>query len=327
MRSVHLQVIYEKYFQRKYAGLEELSKEQRDFLAIIEMISSRTFTPERGPAATVRAGLQGTCYSIATSSTLDNAILGAIVVNCTLMASTFHNEPQWWADTQFWMNQVFTLVFTFECAVKLIGLGWDQYWLDAWNRFDLIVVCGSWLDVFVTLLEVQFVNAALFRIIRVARVIGRLGRLFRGLKILSGIDTIVNTFISSLPALSYITLFIALEVFIFAVIAMNLFGRIKFNGCLDEHRNFQTVPTAMLTLFGMATKDAAVCMVHACMLETDCDQSLGECGDPLSARIFYVLFDFTIMVRRPTCADPQMFSNVMFPGRCVLMYLRLRSPQ
>ena len=41
-------VIYEKYFARKYEGLEELSKEQREFLSVVEMISSRQFTPERG---------------------------------------------------------------------------------------------------------------------------------------------------------------------------------------------------------------------------------------------------------------------------------------
>lgn len=302
-------MIYDKYFQRKYAGLEELSKEQRDFLAIMEMISSRTFAPEKGQVAdseTAGSGFRATCYAIATSSKLDNSILAAIIANCVLMASTFYNEPQWWVDTQFWLNQAFTLMFTFECAVKLAGFGWEQYWVDPWNKFDLIVVLGSWLDVIVTLLEIQFVSAALFRIIRIARVIGRLGRLFRGLKILSGIDAIVNTFIGSLPALSYITLFIALEIFIFAVIAMNMFGRVKFNGCLDENRNFRGVPSGMLTLFGMATKDDAVCMVHACMLETDCDASLGECGSAIGARIFYILFDFTIMVSHHVFPRPAL---------------------
>lgn len=294
-----LQVIYDKYFQRKYDGMEELSHEQRNFLAIMEVISSRTFVPERAQSADPndqKAGIRAICYSIATSAKLDHTILGAIVLNCVLMAATFHGEPQWWVDAQFWLNQVFTLMFTFECVVKLAGFGWQQYWADSWNKFDLIVVLGSWLDVMVTLLEVQFVSAALFRIVRIARVIGRLGRLFKGLKTLAGIDTIVNTFIGSLPALSYIALFIGLELFIFAVIAMNLFGRVKFNGCLDEYRNFQGVPTAMLTLFGMATKDDSVCLVHACMLETDCDAELGDCGTALGSRIFYVLFDLTIMV-------------------------------
>lgn len=279
--------------------MEELSQEQREFLAIMQMISSRTFVPEQMQLAdskTSGSGLRATCYSIATSSKLDHTILAAIVLNCVLMAATFYDEPQWWVAAQFWLNQVFTLMFTFECVVKLAGFGWEQYWADPWNKFDLIVVLGSWLDVMVTLLEVQFVSAALFRIIRIARVIGRLGRLFKGLKTLAGIDTIVNTFIQALPALSYITLFIALEIFIFAVIAMNLFGRVKFNGCLNAYRNFQNIPRGMLTLFGMATKDDAVCIVHACMLETDCDAELGECGSALGARIFYLLFDFTIMV-------------------------------
>ena len=84
-----LQVIYDKYFQRKYAGLEELSKEQRDFLAVIEMISSRSFVPEKGQVADTENALSGfkaRCYAIATSSKLENTVLAAIIANCVLMS-------------------------------------------------------------------------------------------------------------------------------------------------------------------------------------------------------------------------------------------------
>jgi Ca2+-binding EF-hand superfamily protein len=225
-------VIYEKYFARKYEGLEELSKEQRQFLGVLEMISSRAFAPERGPLM----GTESQAHAIASSEQLDHGILCAIVLNCIMMALTYHGEPQWWEDTQFWSNQVFTLIFTGEMAVKIVGFTFSQYWIDKWNRFDCFVVLGSWLDLLVTLFDIQFINASLFRIIRIARVIGRIGRLFKGLKLLSGIDAIVNTFISALPALSYIALFIALEIFVFAVIAMNTFGLVQHNGCLNEFR-------------------------------------------------------------------------------------------
>jgi len=35
---------------------------------------------------------------------------------------------------------------------------------------DFFVVMGSWLDLIVTLFEIQFINASLFRVIRIARV-------------------------------------------------------------------------------------------------------------------------------------------------------------
>ena len=300
-------VIYEKYFARKYAGLEDLSKEQRDFLNVLDMISSRIFQPQKGPLK----GSGGQAYVIATSDALDHGILVAIVLNCILMGATWHGEPQWWEETQFYVNQLFTLIFTGEMCVKIAGFGFEQYWIDAWNKFDFVVVMGSWLDLIVTLLDIKFINASLFRIIRIARVIGRIGRLFKGLKMLSGIDAITNTFISSLPALSYITLFIGLEIFVFAVIAMNVFGTVQYNGCMDQFRNFRTVPTAMMTLFGMATKDAAVCIIHACMLEEgspegDCTAAAGDCGSVWKSKIFFMVYDFTIMV-----TTIEMFVNVI----------------
>ena len=148
---------------------------------------------------------------------------------------------------QLMLNMMFTVMFTAEMIVKLVACGFNQYWLDPWNRFDALVVHGSWLDVVVTFFAVDFVSASLFRIVRLARVVGRVGRLFKGLRILTGIDAIMKTFLSSLPALSYITLFIVLEIFCFAVIAMNTFGAVRFNGCLDHNRNFRSVDRTILS--------------------------------------------------------------------------------
>ena len=70
----------------------------------------------------------------------------------------------------------------------------------------------------------------------------------------------------------------------------------------------------MLTLFGMATKDDAVCMVHACMLETDCDEDLGECGDAVGARIFYIGQEARGLVKARRRADGVMEYKVRWHG-------------
>ena len=80
-------------------------------------------------------GKESAAFKIASSDGLENGILVAIVLNCILMALTYHGEPQWWEDTQFWANQLFTVIFTGEMAVKIVGFTWKQYWVDRWNRF------------------------------------------------------------------------------------------------------------------------------------------------------------------------------------------------
>lgn len=67
-----------------------------------------------------------------------------------------------------------------------------------------------------------------------------------------------------------------------------------------------------MTLFGMATKDSAVCIIHACMLEEGdpegtCTAADGNCGDTLTSKIFFAIYDFTLMV---TCVP------FMLPRRC-----------
>eukprot|EP01048_Picozoa_sp_COSAG05_P012314 COSAG05_NODE_1222_length_5472_cov_7.765033_1_plen_302_part_10 len=193
-------VIYEQYHKRKYDGIEELSKSQREWLQIQTAISSRQYVPEQAIVRGTSQGLRNTLFDIVTHRYFDRFIILCIVANCALMGVTTYGESATSVLVQDIFNSLFTLVFTLEAVFKIIAFSWGQYWLSSWNRFDFFVVCGSWLDVLVTMLDIQGFSTSLFRIIRIARVIGRVGRLFKSLKMLSGIDAIVQTFIASLPA-------------------------------------------------------------------------------------------------------------------------------
>jgi hypothetical protein len=41
--------------------------------------------------------------------------------------------------------------------------------------------------------------------------------------------------------------------FVFAIMAMNLFGQVRYGKYLTRHANFSTFPVALLTLFRMTT--------------------------------------------------------------------------
>ena len=40
-------------------------------------------------------------------------------------------------------NKLFIAIFTFECLLKLYGLGFYQYFKDRWNDFDCTIVVLS----------------------------------------------------------------------------------------------------------------------------------------------------------------------------------------
>lgn len=86
----------------------------------------------------------------------------------------------------------------------------------------------------------------------------RLFRVMRLVKLLSrgeGIRTLLWTFIKSFQALPYVALLIVMLFFIYAVIGMQVFGKIKLDPETHIHRNnnFQTFPQAVLVLFRSAT--------------------------------------------------------------------------
>ncbi len=41
------------------------------------------------------------------------------------------------------LNYIFSFIFILETVLKLIGLGFKEYFKDKWNRFDFIIVMVS----------------------------------------------------------------------------------------------------------------------------------------------------------------------------------------
>uniref|UniRef100_A0A8B9R7W5 Calcium channel, voltage-dependent, L type, alpha 1D subunit, a n=1 Tax=Astyanax mexicanus TaxID=7994 RepID=A0A8B9R7W5_ASTMX len=104
----------------------------------------------------------------------------------------------------------------------------------------------------------------------------RLFRVMRLVKLLSrgeGIRTLLWTFIKSFQALPYVALLIAMLFFIYAVIGMQIFGKVAMvDGTqINRNNNFQTFPQAVLLLFRCATGEAWQEIMLACMAGKLCD--------------------------------------------------------
>uniref|UniRef100_A0A4W4FAQ9 Voltage-dependent L-type calcium channel subunit alpha n=1 Tax=Electrophorus electricus TaxID=8005 RepID=A0A4W4FAQ9_ELEEL len=124
--------------------------------------------------------------------------------------------------------------------------------------------------------------------------------LMRLVKLLSrgeGIRTLLWTFIKSFQALPYVALLIVMLFFIYAVIGMQVFGKIALrdNSQINRNNNFQTFPQAVLLLFRCATGEAWQEIMLACSPHHPCEKGSDEspttedCGSYF-AIIYFVSF-------------------------------------
>ena len=173
-------------------------------------------------------------FNLVQSQAFDYFILGAILVNSCFLALTWTDEPASWTAFLEYLNLAFVILFAAEMVLKLIALG-PQYTRSNWNRFDGTLVILS----LVGLVAAGSLGpiATLLRIFRVARVI-RLLRHYRGLM------TLINTLVTSLPALGNVMLLFMLLLFIASCLGMNLFSSIK--------------PAGKAFMFGDPVEDALV---------------------------------------------------------------------
>ncbi|XP_048067145.1 voltage-dependent L-type calcium channel subunit alpha-1D isoform X9 [Megalobrama amblycephala] len=138
----------------------------------------------------------------------------------------------------------------------------------------------------------------------------RLFRVMRLVKLLSrgeGIRTLLWTFIKSFQALPYVALLIAMLFFIYAVIGMQVFGKVAMvdGTSINRNNNFQTFPQAVLLLFRCATGEAWQQIMLACLPGKQCDSESdynpGEektCGSSFAILYFisfYMLCAFLII--------------------------------
>uniref|UniRef100_A0A8B9W001 Voltage-dependent L-type calcium channel subunit alpha n=1 Tax=Anas zonorhyncha TaxID=75864 RepID=A0A8B9W001_9AVES len=192
-----------------------------------------------------------------------------ILLNTICLAMQHYGQSCMFKEAMNILNMLFTGLFTVEMVLKLIAFKPKGYFSDPWNVFDFLIVIGSIIDVILSETNVKEnsrISITFFRLFRVMRLVKLLSR---G----EGIRTLLWTFIKSFQALPYVALLIVMLFFIYAVIGMQVFGKIALNDTTEINRNnnFQTFPQAVLLLFRCATGEAWQEIMLACLPDKKCD--------------------------------------------------------
>lgn len=91
---------------------------------------------ERGPARALRAFF----FGLVTCPYFDRAFAAAIAANLVILATQHEGEARAYSHLSFYSGWVFAGVFSLEVGMKLLGLGYRQFFRHRWNVFDLVVL-------------------------------------------------------------------------------------------------------------------------------------------------------------------------------------------
>lgn len=237
--------------------------------------------------------LQFHIWRVVTSQAFEYLIFAFIVCNTVVLMMQYYQEPKLYTRVLDGFNIGFTAVFLLECILKLIAFKPKNYFMDRWNLFDFIIVVGSIIDI--TMNEVSSEQMFAFGFFRLFRALRLVKLLNQG----SGIKTLLWTFIKSFQALPYVALLIVMMFFIYAVIGMQMFGRIAIDSdtAINRNNNFQTFPQSLMVLFRSATGENWQQIMLACTHRDDvkCDAKAdpqdpsGLCGSDF-AYFYFVSF-------------------------------------
>ncbi|XP_023378085.1 LOW QUALITY PROTEIN: voltage-dependent L-type calcium channel subunit alpha-1D [Pteropus vampyrus] len=214
-------------------------------------------------------------WYVVNSSPFEYMMFVLIMLNTLCLAMQHYEQSKMFNDAMDILNMVFTGVFTVEMVLKVIAFKPKGYFSDAWNTFDSLIVIGSIIDVALSEAdptesenvpvptatpgnseESNRISITFFRLFRVMRLVKLLSR---G----EGIRTLLWTFIKSFQALPYVALLIAMLFFIYAVIGMQMFGKVAMrdNNQINRNNNFQTFPQAVLLLFSFTIINLFVAVI------------------------------------------------------------------
>lgn len=226
-------------------------------------------------------------FSIVTDKRFEFAIFGCVVLNIIVLACDHYQPPQAMADALSILNDVFSAIFIAEVVAKIIAMEL-RYFLDSFSRLDFILVLISIANF--SLRGRDIVNMNVLQVLRVFRIL----RIFRIVKKAKQIRILMEALWYSLPSLANVAGLMLVLMFLYCVMAVQLFDNIDSGEMLDDkYENFFNVWNAFGLFFRFLTVEDWNTIMHDCMVLPpfcdDEDDDMPDCGNAW-APLFFVSF-------------------------------------
>ncbi len=201
----------------------------------------------------------------------ENAIMLLIFISaCLIGLETIPGLSSEMSHILHTVDNIIISIFVAEVFIKMYAnkpTPFD-YFKDAWNLFDFIIVALSilpWLFEASSVVEAVIV----FRLVRLTRVL----RVLRFFSFVKPLQRLVNTLFQSLPSMSYVALIILILFYVYGIMGVFMFK-------VSDPEHYGDLSSAVLTLFQTITGEG-----WPDLLATQIEN-----GNTLIASIFYISF-------------------------------------
>ena len=167
------------------------------------------------------------------SDLFQRVVIGLILLNAvTLGLETSDSIMEGWGGLLTALDRLLLVLFTIEIALRIYAFR-GRFFRDPWGLFDFAIVAISWAP-----------DSGPLAVLRALRVL----RVLRLVSIVPSLRNVVEAMLGALPGMGSIVLLMALIFYVFAVMAVKLFG-----GVMEEE--FGDLGAALLTLFQLMAMD------------------------------------------------------------------------
>lgn len=159
-------------------------------------------------------------------------------------------------------NLIFTIIFTVDMGLKLIGMGVVDYIRDTMNIFDGVIVILSLVELAITTGKKKSAISA-FRSVRIFRTfrVLRVTKLIRSLRYM---QIIIEVIVKSISSFFYIFMLLILFNYIYALLGMQAFGG-KFTFDDAPRMNFDDFERSFMAVYQVMTMENWTDLLFACI--------------------------------------------------------------
>ena len=189
------------------------------------------------------------CWDICNLPLFNTVIMLAIFSNSILLATDRYPEP---TNTEYIIqtsNLIFTVLYTAECVIKLIGLPRKEWKTDIFNAFDFLIVIALYLEL---AFQSQTAIIGAVRSLRLLKLI----KLVRSSNVT--LEVLIDSIVQTIAQCANFIIILFLFIYVFSLLGMELFAtKFKFdiNGKLDlvhgyiPRQNYNDIFSGLITTF------------------------------------------------------------------------------
>jgi hypothetical protein len=298
LATVFVLTLFISVFMRTYTeqtGVAFLTAEQRSWMELRKLL--RQVAPSKRPSTQETSKWKKWCYrkAVEKHGVWTRTVTIILALHLILLMLEYYPEPYWWVRTRDFIFLFFTIFYSANIVIRLVGLSWSRFRRSSWDIYSLVSVSGTIITT--VLLLSNYNSVTYYQLHKLFLVSIALMLIPRN----NALDQLFKTAAASLTSIGNLLATWLILFLVYAIAMTQTFGLTRFGSQGTNNLNFRDVPRALIVLFRMSVgegwnqimEDYATIQPPLCV-----DTELffnSDCGSSTWARALFISWNILSM--------------------------------